>query len=228
MEIINQLKLFFHTGTRSADAFIDKFSKQHPGIYFIQVGANDGQSGDPIYKYVNRDKWQGILIEPLKYVFDALKYNYRHCSGLIFVNAALSDTVGEKEFYKIEEKEELMREGFHQLASFNKDVILKHAHRLENMEQYIVTEKIKTVTFDSLVKEYNIAHVTLMHIDTEGYDFEVLKMFPFKKFLPRVVLFENKHLSAADNAAADKLLHEHGYKLFSLGDDTLAILKTAE
>ena len=43
----------------------------------MQIGSNDGRSGDPLYLFIRRDAWRGVLIEPVDYVFRQLKKNYR-------------------------------------------------------------------------------------------------------------------------------------------------------
>ena len=48
------------------DRFFDEFSKsQNKKVNFIQIGVSDGLRWDSIRKYVVRDKWNEILIEPL-------------------------------------------------------------------------------------------------------------------------------------------------------------------
>ena len=68
-----------------------------------------------------------------------------------------------------------------------------------------------------------VKKIDLIHIDTEGYDYEVLKLFPFCTFQPRVVIFEHSHLSIADRQAAAKMLEGRGYKIAYYGADTLAL-----
>lgn len=46
---------------------------------------------------------------------------------------------------------------------------------------------------------------------TEGYDFEVLKQFPFERLRPARVVFETAHLSSMDNNAAASFMMRHGY-----------------
>ena len=65
----NGLYVFFHkyfyTPKKSSLAyFLDNFSKVNVGLTVVQLGANDGYNRDPYLKFIKRDKWQGILIEP--------------------------------------------------------------------------------------------------------------------------------------------------------------------
>ena len=74
--------------------------------------------------------------------------------------------------------------------------------------------------------ENGITRVDLLQIDTEGYDYEVLKTFPFDLGLPVVVCFEHCHLSEGDRAAALSLLVSHGYSVERWGKDFVCIRRT--
>jgi len=53
-------------------------------FYFIQVGAFDGDTFDPITHYVKRYKLSGALIEPQQEPFSVLKANYQNHPQLLF------------------------------------------------------------------------------------------------------------------------------------------------
>ena len=65
---------------------IETFSKIKKDIFFIQIGSNDGIAGDPIHQYISEHNWSGILVEPIKYVFERLLHNYTGYPRLIFEN----------------------------------------------------------------------------------------------------------------------------------------------
>ena len=44
-------------------------------FFFIQIGANDGLTGDTLNQYIKKFKWTGILVEPVAYVFEMMKIN---------------------------------------------------------------------------------------------------------------------------------------------------------
>ncbi|MBK6937124.1 MAG: FkbM family methyltransferase [Chitinophagaceae bacterium] len=75
-------------------------------MFFVQIGANDGKSGDPLYEFIINHNWKGILVEPMPDVFEQLKENFSFASGrLIFENSAISDTGGEFTLYYIDNSE---------------------------------------------------------------------------------------------------------------------------
>src|SRR4051812_3493548 len=45
-------------------------------VFFIQIGAFDGRTGDQIHDYVVRYGWPGILVEPQPVVFEELCRTY--------------------------------------------------------------------------------------------------------------------------------------------------------
>ena len=59
--------------------------------------------------------------------------------------------------------------------------------------------------------KYEINKLDLLQIDAEGYDFELLKIFPFSKVTPRIIHFEHLHLNETDRDASLKFLHNLGY-----------------
>ncbi|MCK7538606.1 MAG: hypothetical protein MZV63_50430 [Marinilabiliales bacterium] len=52
------------------EVFLDKYSREHKPVTFLQVGANDGFINDPLHKFIKRDNWNGVLLEPQPDVFN--------------------------------------------------------------------------------------------------------------------------------------------------------------
>jgi hypothetical protein len=75
-------------------------------FFFIQIGSNDGKTGDPIHKYIIKYDWQGILVEPVYYLYKKLLKTYSEKNNLVFKNIAIADKEGYKKFYRIEENDE--------------------------------------------------------------------------------------------------------------------------
>ncbi len=98
-------------------------------------------------------------------------------------------------FYGLKESQNQdLPEWYDQLGSFYKDVILKHKNYIPNIEELIEEQQINTMSFEDLIKKHKIINVDILHIDTEGYDFEIIKTINFKKYKINVIIFENKHL----------------------------------
>ena len=69
---------------RSFNELARAYAKGIEDFFFIQVGANDGRNGDPIFSLVTELGWKGILLEPQKLVFENLLRNYAGYDNLFF------------------------------------------------------------------------------------------------------------------------------------------------
>lgn len=221
---------------RDADSFLSAYARDCDDFFFIQIGANDGKLNDPIFKYVKQFNWKGVLLEPLKHVFEkALMETYRGCENLVFVNAAISDTNRTRKLYKLGFSNARWATG---LSSFRKEVIEKHiksgyidscAQREgimppENTSDYITTEDVTCMTFDDLLAMHQVSRIDLLQIDTEGYDFEVLKLVDFNHIKPSIINYESKHLSQSERKSCVEYLQSEGYLVIEYGQNTIAVV----
>ena len=85
------------------DEKIRDYSKRNKDFLFIQIGANDGFKADPIYLYVRKYGWKGILVEPVSYIFEKLKKNYKGIPNISFENVAIDNKNGHKNFYRLKQ-----------------------------------------------------------------------------------------------------------------------------
>jgi FkbM family methyltransferase len=70
-------------------------------LNFIQVGANDGKSENPLYRYILNYPWHGILVEPQPDIFGKLCENYAAIANrLIFENIAIAKGLSTVAMYK--------------------------------------------------------------------------------------------------------------------------------
>ena len=198
----------------------------------VQVGAYDGVSGDPLYSFLTNHSVKAILLEPQEKVFKKLTENYANLSNIECLNVALDRENVYRTIYKISEKikSSPISKSFEdldisQLASFSKEVILKESYRSEQLLSYITSEKVRTISVSSLKKTYDFKHVDVLVIDTEGYDFEIIKMFFEEDIHPLIILFESKHLSPQEYfTCMEFLMSKKAYKLSDHeGGNTLAI-----
>jgi FkbM family methyltransferase len=200
-----------------------------PDFYFIQVGANDAKSGDPIFEYVHHFNWKGILLEPIPYLFDLMVENYKECKNLIFENAAIDAKDGTRALYRLKKSVQTTDpEWYEQLGSFSKEVISSHRSSIPDFDNHLVVEQVKCITFNTLLNRYTPNQVNLLVIDTEGYDFEVIKLALSAGIQPDMILYEHKHLDTADRRACSQLLTMRGYCIKPLTDDTFAYVPATQ
>jgi FkbM family methyltransferase len=196
-------------------------------VFFVQVGANDGVKADPIHDLIAGNKnWNGIFIEPIGSIFQRLKHNYANSDRFIFENVAISAKKETRAFYYLSEKAGLEASlnlpfYFDQLGSFDKNHLLKHFDG--RIEPFIIEEEMECVPLQEVLDRNQVATVDLLHIDVEGFDYQVLAQVDFARYKPLAILYEHKHLLAEELVKAEFLLEASGYRLFRYDADTLAI-----
>jgi len=192
-------------------------------VRFIQVGSNDANHGDPLRPFVIAHGWRGILIEPVPYVFERLQRNTRGRSNLTLENVAIGAEDGTADFYCVAKTDEPLPEWYDQLGSFRLDNILKHEPYIPGLRARVLTLKVPVLSFESLCRKHAVTRLDLIHIDAEGYDFEVLKLIDFDAHRPTLLLFEHKHLNESDARDCREHLESRGYVLLPDTADTLAL-----
>ena len=204
---------------------LQDYANYNPNARFIQIGSNNGVSADPINKLILDNNWHGILIEPIQYLYEELKKNYNSIKNrLVFENCAIANSSGNQKFYRLQ-KSNLpdLPYWYDQIGSFNKEVVLKHADLVPHFDDLLIEENVKAITFGDLINKHSIKNIDLIQIDTEGYDFEILKMIPFSELKVDFIMFENQHLASSDFKKAIKMLKKQGYKIGSQYKDTIAV-----
>jgi FkbM family methyltransferase len=192
-------------------------------FFFVQVGAFDGTTYDPLHRHIRESRWRGILVEPQPRYFRRLVETNETADGLTFVNAAVDREAGTRTLYGVEGADGEPVDGLAHLASFSRERLLdwlrKAGHRSEQRIR-IGGTPVRCLTFDDLLAD--VDYIDLLHIDAEGYDFELLKLFDFERIAPEIVRFEHVHLSRADWDEAVRLLARHGYRTVREEYDTTA------
>ena len=79
------------------------------------------------------------------------------------------------------------------------------------------------MSFDDLFQKHGIQKIDLLQIDTEGFDFEIIKMFDFAKYSPKIINYESVHLEKGDRAECEFFLRNKGYNLYNTQENTCAI-----
>jgi FkbM family methyltransferase len=233
-------KFFYYPEKGSLDDFTSRFSTISGKVTVVQVGANDGINNDPIHKFIKRDHWHGVLLEPQKYVFEKLlEPLHRNTKGITVLNVALDYKDGFKPIYKISVSNSRWATG---LATFNREIleettksgyIERHAKKEgcplpESKDEYIAEERVECICTETLLKKAGIDRTDWLQIDTEGFDFEVIKMFNIGVTRPAVIVYENIHLSPAIREECINHLKINGYVSRNYGSNTVAMRNPPE
>jgi FkbM family methyltransferase len=228
-------KYFFKPKKGTLGYFYDQVSKNLDQIFVIQVGANDGINHDPIHKFVKRDKWKGLLIEPQPDVFRYQLFPlYMRDEGIFMENIAISEESTLMDMYKLSFTRERWATG---LTTFHRPTLQDKVDRGDvddiakskgievpsKKEDYIDEFKVESKTFELLRAKYQIKEVDVLQIDVEGFDFEVIKLYDLTRNKPKVIVFESSHLGSEEYAETERYFEENSFVLKRVKGDSVAV-----
>jgi len=202
-------------------------------IYF-QIGVNDGN--DKFKTKCLTDKpTKIILVEPNPLHEKSIKNNYKDFSNVyIFINAI---------YYNDDENVQLQipaKYGIFGNPGEN-NIIYNHSHlSLIPMNDWGNEENMfkvtaKSIKFDTICKKLNIDTIDYLQIDTEGFDYEIIKMIDLDKINIKELRYEkwnfdsseftnnfgsNNEFGKTGMEIAKKKLEKYGYKLTDLKDES--------
>jgi FkbM family methyltransferase len=197
---------------------------------FVKVGANDGVTGDPCSDILLAGaRWKGLLIEPVPYCLKRLRVNFGDTRRFAIEPIAIGPRTGRSTFYYVDEqaREHIpdLPRWFDQLGSFDKNHILKHLDG--RLAPFIVESTVEVRRLSDVLERHRIGVVHLLHIDAEGYDYEVLKTLDFVRHTPWAIFIEHKHLSPRQKTEMVGVLHRQGYRVRDCGGDYFALRAVA-
>lgn len=204
----------------SQNILVNNF-KINSSFSFIQVGANDGVSFDFLYEFVTKRKSSGLVIEPVKEYFAELLVNYLSFQNIIPVNKAVHPTDKQVVVYKINEN---VKNKYPDWVKGIASLDANH-HKKTNIESTdIIATTVDADTLENIIAEnFTGGQVDYFQIDTEGFDYEILKMINFKKNRPLMIKYESVNLGLLEKDYAMALLKKAGYYVFIEHGDTIGI-----
>ena len=176
----------------------------------IQIGANNGQ--DQVYNFINQnlnDLELAILIEPIPFIIDDLKNQYKDIKNVSIENIAISndeDTNSIKLYY--------LKDSNYEVSSFNYFHTKSHSPSLEKYP--VLSLDVPCLSINQLMDKYNLEYVDYLFIDTEGLDVHIIASIDFSKYDFKNIIFEAVHtdgpFNAGDNLQKIKeYLNQYGY-----------------
>lgn len=175
--------------------------------FYVELGANDGNSQSNTKYFENYRGWIGLLIEPVPSIYKKLirnrsKRNYfKNCACVsvdgpshvtILYSGLMSTTLGKPEF----------RERNFSHAKLGEEYLSENDRVQEIIvEAYPLNDLLVEISAPSIID--------LMSLDVEGFELEVLKGINHMNFRFRYILIETK-----DFGELSKYLWEQGYVFF--------------
>jgi len=219
-------KLDWEYNTTLRDIVTDIYAKETKDFFFIEIGACDGIMDDFLRSKILKYKWQGILIEPARDLFERLINNYKGQKNLLFENVAISNKEEMRKLYRIKKDDGHIPSACEGVGSFYSDLVTEHRSEVPDIEDYLLVETVQCITFASLLQKHNVKEIDLLQIDAEGHDSVILKNIDFSVIKPKIIQFEHRHLNDNDKKECIAMLEDNGYVICDLGYDIFAFLTT--
>lgn len=190
---------------------------------FIQVGAYDGVSTDPLCRYIQRCGWRGVMLEPQPGPAAQLRKLYQDKSNIVILEAAIDSSRMKRTLYTVEC--DSLPKWAGGMASFDLGQILRQDYLIPGIEKYIRELRVECIPFSEIIDLHlSGVRVDLLQIDAEGEDGRILSLFPFNRLKPAIVHWEIKNMSKTEQEKALDLLCSHGYLFSRSGEeDMLAV-----
>lgn len=207
----------------SFERIMEKTFKKEKDFSFIQVGANDGVSFDDLYSFVTNRNSKGVVIEPIKEYFNELVANYKNFDNIKPVNMAVYINKTVLKIHKINpDRISNYPDWVKGIASLDKE----HHKKTDISQEDMITEDVNADHLMKIVrKNYNgdIKKLDFLQVDTEGFDYQVIKMIDFEIMTPKILKFEHVNVTEKEIKELNVMLSNKGYKMFNEGGDTIAI-----
>jgi FkbM family methyltransferase len=190
-------------------------------FYFVQIGANDGVLDDPLHDLIIKHRLPGLLVEPLPDLFGRLQANYAGVDCLTYDNVAIHTELERIRIFRVKEDASVSKY-WHGLASFSKAHLLKEGVHTND----IIAVDVPATSMRKLFAKHRIDRLSLLQIDTEGYDATVLFDVLSTGVYPSIINYEQYHLPPSMRAQCKQRLWQCGYRFIDVGRDTLALRQT--
>lgn len=186
---------------------------------FIQIGANDGITADPVYRFARWAGWRGVAVEPSPVPFSRLQRTYRRNPRVTPVMAAVGDAPAVADFFYVEPRpgDPFFTD---MVGSFSREHVLRH--EIPDVGSRVEQTAVQVRTFDDICRSNGLDRVDLVVLDVEGYDAQLLRTIPFETFDVRAVLYEHWHMTDAERDDVASCLTAAGLtRLFQTGIDAM-------
>ena len=211
--------------------FVESCDNAETKPLLLKIGAYDGITGDPLGDSIRTSEhWSAHLIEPVPEIHARLKQNYPDERRFTCHALAIGSGKSCATFYSVAPEARRKLAGlpgwFEQLGSFVPGHIEKCLG--ERIKPFVRQAPLPQITLADFMRLHRVPCPTLLHIDTEGLDYEVLETYDFAMGSPRVILVEHKHLAGFDKSRLLDLLSARDYSLVVESKNDLAAFTAAQ
>jgi FkbM family methyltransferase len=150
-----------NTNMSGERAFLKKYLANKDGVV-IDVGANKGGYTSDVLSF--HPRLEVYAFEPHPITFEKLKLKFEGSGNIKITNAGISSKSGILSLYDYASNDGSTHASLYQ-------GVLSEIHKTSS----IISHEVKLITLDEFVQEHNIKDITLLKIDTEGNELEVLR-----------------------------------------------------
>ncbi len=150
---------------------------------YIDVGANDPVENNVTFLFYERG-WHGILIEPNP---DFLPFYAKLRPRDVHLNLGIASAAGAMTFYKVTDPpggDGRYAEGG--LSTFDPAV----ATRWRRARLTVTESRVPVTTLNKVLEERPLGEITILSVDVEGFEKEVLESIDLRRHRPLVVVVE--------------------------------------
>jgi FkbM family methyltransferase len=190
---------------------------------FLQIGAHQalGPSEPSILSQPFRRR--GVLVEPQPRMAERLRIRFASDPSITVVQCAVGECQKSVPFYVVDDSGGDLPDWTSQIASFRRSHLQRFEADVPGLSRRIRELHVDVETPSQICDQSGISALDLLMIDVEGWDWEVIRLFPFERLPVQLVVFEHGHLNRADRRAAVGRLLGLGFRIQLLSGDALAV-----
>ena len=186
----------------------------------IQIGANNGKNN--VFEFIKENQKSlelVILIEPIPFIIDELKSQYKDINNVIIENIAITDDENLNQMILY-----YLGNSNYEVSSFSKSHVITHkppgsSFPLESLE-------VSCLTINKIMTKYNLEVIDYLFIDTEGLDVHIIASIDFTKYKIKNIIFETVHTDGAFNRGENfseicNYLNQLGYNLSNIDQSNI-------
>jgi|TARA_R110000744_G_scaffold333316_1_gene438717 FkbM family methyltransferase len=186
---------------------------------FIEVGSCDFNTLNNLAD----EGWRGFIIDPMEKYLN----NIPRKEGVHYLPIGLDHVKGERMIHYASDSQVGWDRDWAGMSTFLSKDERDWGHNINDSSEDLLGCEllIKTDTFENIIEEYNIESIDFLKIDTEGYDFEIIKSFPWgnKQLKPSIIKCEIDKLSYLHKLEIKKYLEKRLYHVYLEEHDLYAI-----
>lgn len=188
------------------------------GFNIVQIGAYDGLTNDRLRPLLLKYRWKALLVEPLADVSDKLAENYSGHPNVAIARRAVVASDGPVEMFRVDPRSNAP--GYAQLMSSTKQSHINSFPHLTDDD--VITETVPGVRLKTLYEQFGITDPSLLIIDAEGCDFEILDQITSGDVpSPQFLVFEHDHMTETQLQQTIDSLADRDYTSQILAHDVM-------